>query len=615
MAKAILLIRVSTPTQSFEQQTKELIDVAIRDGYDKKDLIIIENKESAIKNDEEHRLGLIEMKETIENDSSIDCVYVREVSRIGRRYDVLSSIKNYFVTNKIQLIVAGDSRIELLNKDREITLNGAIMFEVACSVAQTEMSEKKIRFAQGKRKAVGEGKCVTNKVLFGYRVNEKTKKIEIDDEKYGNTSSVIEFIFDAYTTTSKSTKAIYQELSRVGRFGTFSRDDIGANQIRRIIMNRAYSGGVNDNGDKTPKVFNYAYPPIVSVETQNKAIEKCINAKKLPKYEHKHVYYAKSILKCVCGHIMIGDSYRNAYKCPYCKKHIGLNAIDYIAWTSAVVLKTEADLQDRKATKEKYETEIKNNSIAIKELELKLENLDETDEKNIKRCSRMQNQDRADKLLDELFAETEKERRKVNDELLHRKETSRQMEQYLKNSSINIDSTATGAVAHIEEESMRRNIILEVISSIVLENIDDLHIKVSVIPNLSIASSYPFHYVYDKSKRPYIKLLHYNGGIFDKDVTSLIFDRFHKPLSAKERLAKEDKIKKIGGRLSVAEISEKFGYSYTSVYNFVRTGVLKGEMINRKIYISLEDAQRFFSSSQHKNNNDTLDKIMEEPTE
>lgn len=76
MAKAILLVRVSTLAQSYEQQTKDLVAVAIKDGYDEKDLIIIENKESATKNDEEHRLGLIEMKERIESDPSVNCVYV-----------------------------------------------------------------------------------------------------------------------------------------------------------------------------------------------------------------------------------------------------------------------------------------------------------------------------------------------------------------------------------------------------------------------------------------------------------------------------------------------------------------------------------------------------------
>ena len=68
MAKAILLVRVSTLSQTYEQQTKDLVSVAVKDGYSEKDLIIIENKESAIKNDEEHRLGLVEMKERIESD-------------------------------------------------------------------------------------------------------------------------------------------------------------------------------------------------------------------------------------------------------------------------------------------------------------------------------------------------------------------------------------------------------------------------------------------------------------------------------------------------------------------------------------------------------------------
>jgi DNA invertase Pin-like site-specific DNA recombinase len=148
------------------------------------------------------------MKERIANDSSINCVYVREVSRIGRRYDVLQGIKTFLVTNKIQLVVAGDNRVELLDKKGNITLQGSIMFEVACSVAINEMADKALRFAQGKRKAVEEGKAVTGKVLFGYRIDEKTKKIDIDDEQYGNTASIIKDIFTLYTTTSLSTKAI-----------------------------------------------------------------------------------------------------------------------------------------------------------------------------------------------------------------------------------------------------------------------------------------------------------------------------------------------------------------------------------------------------------------------
>lgn len=38
MAKAILLVRVSTLSQTYEQQTKDLVSVAVNDGYAEKDL-------------------------------------------------------------------------------------------------------------------------------------------------------------------------------------------------------------------------------------------------------------------------------------------------------------------------------------------------------------------------------------------------------------------------------------------------------------------------------------------------------------------------------------------------------------------------------------------------
>ena len=595
MAKAILLIRVSSAGQSYEQQTKELKEFAVKDGYNENDLIIIETKESARKLSEEERLGLNEMKKFILNDPSIDCVYCREINRIGRRYDVLTSMKSFFVSNKIQLVTADNNR-RLLDNNRELSLEGSIMFEVAVSLAVTEMRDKEIRFRQGKQKAVEEGRVVSGKVLFGYRVDEKTKKIEIDDERYGNTASIIEYIFDTYTSTSKSTKAIYLELSRQGKYPKSTRDDVGANQIRRIIMNRAYSGGFNNNGDRnSKKVFNYHYPAIVSEERQAEAINKCTHAKNLPKYTQKHIYYAKSLVQCVCGHIMIGDSSRNAYKCPYCRKNICLNHIDYVAWTSAVILKTDANWQDRTATREKYQAEIAKNEIVIENLNKRLEELDETDAKNIKRCSRMHDQTRADELLDELFSETEEERKKTNQEILRLTEATRQMTQYLKKDAVKLDKSATEAIASIVDDNMRRDIVLETITKIVLEDIDERHIKISIVPNFAIAESYPFYYVYDQSKRPYIKLLHYAYDRFNRDDTPFVFDRFHHRPSKKWRLKKEEKLKRIGDMRPIAEICERFNYSYTSVYGFVTMGLLKGDMVNRKIYIALEDAVEFFS--------------------
>lgn len=54
--KCIILSRVSTIVQDLNQQTEEVKKQALADGYT--EIIIIEDKESAVKLDEESRLGL-----------------------------------------------------------------------------------------------------------------------------------------------------------------------------------------------------------------------------------------------------------------------------------------------------------------------------------------------------------------------------------------------------------------------------------------------------------------------------------------------------------------------------------------------------------------------------
>jgi len=75
--KAILLVRVSTKTQDFDEQERAIYEMAIKDGYSPDDIIPICEKESGIKLSEEERAGLNRMKELIETDnagkSSVSC--------------------------------------------------------------------------------------------------------------------------------------------------------------------------------------------------------------------------------------------------------------------------------------------------------------------------------------------------------------------------------------------------------------------------------------------------------------------------------------------------------------------------------------------------------------
>ena len=68
MANVIILLRVSTVQQDYEQQKNDLVAWSKHLGYE--DYILIEDKESAVKLKEEERLGLNKLKEIISNDSS-----------------------------------------------------------------------------------------------------------------------------------------------------------------------------------------------------------------------------------------------------------------------------------------------------------------------------------------------------------------------------------------------------------------------------------------------------------------------------------------------------------------------------------------------------------------
>ena len=516
--KAIILSRCSTVNQSTEQQTKELVETAIKDGYKKSDLIIIENKESAIKNDEMHRLGLVEMKEAIQNDPSINCVYVREVSRIGRRYDVLSSIKTFLVTNKIQLIVNGNTRVELLDKDKNITLLGSIMFEIACSNAISEMEDKKIRFAQGKAKAMREGKIASGKPIFGYYTDDNGI-IQINEVE----AETIKYIFNTYVNTDFSTKAIYRELVAQGKMKRYNNEETGRFQIQRIINNLAYSGGVSNasGANIKPTQINH-YQAIVTEELQQKAIDKCKSAKSLCKSITKNIYYAKSLVKCTCGHTMVANSSSRSYVCPYCKRTVPINQIDYIAWSEAQVIKSLQMVMDSSSDKAKAELTIKDNQNKIVTAKNRLEELDELEVNVIDSSLNISNKEKREAFVTRKLSDVTSERKKLNQTILHLEEVNKQLNDYLQD----IDDKNFFNPIAVEDDAARKEIITSVIDSITIEDIDDKHIKIVVNPK---KSAYPFdwttYYIYDKTTLPYPRLIRHSKELV-QDVTKEVVQRF-----------------------------------------------------------------------------------------
>lgn len=100
MGKVIILSRVSTESQNLEQQTQEILKQVYKDGYTDEDIIIIEDKESAIKLSEEERNGINRLEMYIESNTKIDSIYIYELSRLSRRQKVLFSLREYLIEKK-----------------------------------------------------------------------------------------------------------------------------------------------------------------------------------------------------------------------------------------------------------------------------------------------------------------------------------------------------------------------------------------------------------------------------------------------------------------------------------------------------------------------------------
>ena len=208
--KAILLVRVSTQHQDLEQQTEKVKAEAIKDGYAENDIIILEDKESAVKLSEEERNGLNNLKWHIEHDD-ISCVYTYEVSRISRQPSTLYSIRDYLIKHQVQLIIL-NPYMKMLKDDGSLSETANIFFGIFSSMAENEGFIRKARMKRGVEKKKSLGMFVGGRIPFGYKV--VNKRLTVDE----NAASVAKRIFNAYVIKNKSLRAIASELVDEGLY-------------------------------------------------------------------------------------------------------------------------------------------------------------------------------------------------------------------------------------------------------------------------------------------------------------------------------------------------------------------------------------------------------------
>lgn len=353
MAKAILLVRVSTTKQEIATQTKELVDYALADGYNKSDLIIIEGVgASAIKLNEVYLAEIEKLYNTIENDKSINTVYVWEISRIGRNEEKLMQIKNFLIAHKVQLVIKNPS-LRLLNNDGSVNNGVELAFSLFATMSKQEMEIKKDRFLRSKARNKAEGKYNGGRIKLGYKL-DSNKYFIIDEDK----AQIVRQIFDWYVNEGFSYKKIFSKLIEKNIYKMPPNFNTSGGQIRKLIMDKSYIG-------------EGLYPQIIDTNTFNKAQE-IVKTRK--KYETKNIYFCSGLL--FYKNYRMGASKGTNVYCVRLKNRytsVNINVLDYIAEYSANILLAHYNAQQAQTNKNDYKLKIEQNKniIASKQSQIK----------------------------------------------------------------------------------------------------------------------------------------------------------------------------------------------------------------------------------------------------
>jgi DNA invertase Pin-like site-specific DNA recombinase len=324
---------VSTNQQDLEGQREKVVANAIADGYRKNEIAVIEKKESAIKLSEMQRESLNEMKEIINDNPSIESVYVFAIDRLARRVSVVLSIKDYLTERGINLVFLNPHKMGTLRKDEktgnmiEDELTSMLLMFLSYG-AEMEMKIKKERFAAAKEIMHKQNKLTCGKPVFGYRKNaDGTVSVNEDEAK------VIRQIYYEVLHNDKPIKQIEREMIANG-FLKPKKVVTGAT-VRYYCANKAYYGSNSTCGS------TLVYPPIITKDEFDRMQAKMAENRKGAKKNTKQTHLCKGLIRNLqSGFIMIYNSGGRSYVDYTNNQNINAPTMDYLIWHVSKTLYT-----------------------------------------------------------------------------------------------------------------------------------------------------------------------------------------------------------------------------------------------------------------------------------
>lgn len=360
MKHAVILVRVSSYFQDLGPQKNALLEYAKNLGFTK--IHVIETKESGLV-DEVDKVGTTEMFKFIEQNPKYQTVFCSEISRLARRQSVLFSLRDWFVNNRIQLILK-EGNYRLFEDNGTVSESGYNLFALYGMFAESEIRAKKFRFQQAKTALMKEGLSIPGKELFGY------KRVPFNDKRntykeHPVNADIVRKIFFWYIngiegtgTPSTSISKIVKHCSSLENYPIYTHSK---RNINKLLKEEAYTGfKITSNKRKNPEyktnkkaepfiVTNteIKYPQIISREVFNEVQMLLQTNNTRVEKSNTNITLLSKLIECeYCGRFFLAN-YRvlngvnkSAYRCSgrtrmhQCqnKKAISLEMLDSAVW-------------------------------------------------------------------------------------------------------------------------------------------------------------------------------------------------------------------------------------------------------------------------------------------
>lgn len=398
-SKCIVLARVSTEKQSYDEQILQLKHLAMADGYSDDNIIVVQNKEHAvgISSRKQRKLGLIaglkECEELLEKDTTIDAIYCWEVTRIARTVSAIHDFKDMILDyhrdqGRIIQLVVKEPSIRLYNSEGKIDQGAQIIFALVSQLAEMEMENKKARFARAKEEMFRTQKYTGGWIPRGYML-DKDNYLVVNEEE----ANVIRAIFSDYASGLYTMKELAEKYMANGFLNVSTTTNAKAT-ILHTLSNPIFIGEkpkqIMKDGERITRKITY--PRIIDQETWNKCEQR--RKELLSRPAVRGEYLLNGLIRCDCGGSYIVNKVDGCYGCRI--KHLGnekgiqhspniqANVIESLAWY-VTLQELSGDLaKDRESTKRQL-LALKQEAVnrynvaakAVRDMELRMQKLDE----------------------------------------------------------------------------------------------------------------------------------------------------------------------------------------------------------------------------------------------